>query len=241
MNRNEFLKNSLIVGAATVLSSKSMLAETISASEIDSLVDSKGIFIQKKLSYPEDFLEPFMDAETLHLHYTFHHSAAVKGANDDMKKIKEALEANNLDTVDHWTKKLSFHFSSHFLHSVFWTNLTNKKSEPKGELLKRIENQFGSFEKLKSYISTIAKNIDGSGWGILGYQPFSDSLAVMQIENHEKLSHWGVVPLLVIDVWEHAYYLKYRNKRADFVSALFNLINWDNVAMRLDHAIKQNR
>jgi Fe-Mn family superoxide dismutase len=201
---------------------------------IDKLVDASGNFIQLPLPYATNFLEPSMDEETLNLHYTFHHGGAIKGANKDLQMIRKAMDENNFETVDFWTKKLSYHFSSHILHSIFWTNLTNKKTEPKGELLKQIEKDFGSFDKLKSYISATSKNIDGSGWGILGYQPYSDKLTIMQCENHEKLTQWGVVPLLVIDVWEHAYYLKYKNKRNDFVDALLNIINWDNVAQRFD-------
>lgn len=238
MNRKQFIQNSLIIGGATVLPTNSLLAASLEEGKIDKLVDENGNFIQQALPYKEDFLEPSMDAETMKLHYTFHHGGAVKAANNDLKKIREALDSNNLETVDFWTKKLAFHFSSHILHSIFWTNLTNKKTEPAGELKKRIEKNFGSYDKLKSYIATTSKNVDGNGWGILGYQPYSDSLTVLQCENHEKLTQWGVVPLLVIDVWEHAYYLKYRNKRADFVDALFNIINWDNAALRLDAALK---
>jgi superoxide dismutase, Fe-Mn family len=238
MNRKEFLKNSLIIGGASILPSNSILAESVNDNGIDKLVDANGNFIQQALPYSETFLEPSMDAETMHLHYTFHHGGAVKAANNDLKKIKEAMDNNNLETVDFWTKKLSFHFSSHILHSIFWTNLTNKQTSPTGELLKRIEKNFGSYDKLKTYIATTSKNVDGNGWGILGYQPYSDSLVVMQCENHEKLTQWGVIPLLVIDVWEHAYYLKYKNKRTDFVDALFNIINWDNTSQRLHSALK---
>jgi Fe-Mn family superoxide dismutase len=238
MNRKEFLQNSLIIGGATVLPSNSFLSASLNEGGMDRLVDESGNFIQTALPYTENFLEPSMDAETLHLHYTFHHGGAVKAANTDLKKIKEALDSNNLETVDYWTKKLSFHFSSHILHSIFWTNLSNKQTTPSGELLSRIEKNFGSYDKLKSYIAATAKNVDGNGWGILGYQPYSDSLVVLQCENHEKLTQWGVIPLLVIDVWEHAYYLKYKNKRADFVDALFPILNWDNAAQRLDTALK---
>jgi Fe-Mn family superoxide dismutase len=238
MNRNEFIRNGLIIGGASILPADSLLAASVNESPIDKLVDENGSFIQQALPYAENFLEPYMDAETLHLHFAFHHGGAVKASNADLKKIKEALDSNNLETIDFWTKKLSFHFSSHILHSIFWTNLTNKQMAPKGELLKRIEKSFGSYEKLKTYIATISKNVDGNGWGILGYQPYSDSLVVLQCENHEKLTQWGVIPLLVIDVWEHAYYLKYKNKRADFVDALFNILNWDNVALRLNAALK---
>jgi Fe-Mn family superoxide dismutase len=238
MDRKEFLKNSLIIGGASLLPQNSFLAASVNNSGIDKLTDANNNFIQSSLPYAENFLEPYMDAETLHLHYTFHHGGAVKGANADLQKIKSALDSNNLETVDFWTKKLSYHFSSHILHTIFWTNLTNKKTDPKGELMKRIENSFGTYDKLKALISETSKNVDGNGWGIIGYQPYSDSLTIMQCENHEKLTQWGVVPLLVIDVWEHAYYLKYKNKRADFVDAIFNILNWDNVADRLDNALK---
>jgi superoxide dismutase, Fe-Mn family len=241
MDRKRFLQNSLIIGGATVLPVNSLLAANASVNGIDKLVNKDGNFSLQTLPYPEDFLEPFMDAETVKLHYTFHHGGAVKAANNDLKKIREALDTNNLETIDLWTKKLSYHFSSHILHSIFWTNLSNKQMSPAGELLKRIEKNFGSYEKLKTYIAATSKNIDGNGWGILGYQPYSDSLTVLQCENHEKLTQWGVVPLLVIDVWEHAYYLKYKNKRADFVDALFNIINWDNVSQRLDVALKLSK
>jgi Fe-Mn family superoxide dismutase len=238
MDRKKFLQNSLIIGSATVLPVNSLLAANANENGLDKLVDKDGNFSQQSLPYPDDFLEPYMDAETMKLHYTFHHGGAVKAANNDLKKIRESIDNNTLETVDFWTKKLSFHFSSHILHSIFWTNLTNKQMMPGGELKKRIEKNFGSYDKLKTYIATTSKNIDGNGWGILGYQPYSDSLTVLQCENHEKLTQWGVVPLLVIDVWEHAYYLKYKNKRTDFVDALFNIINWDNVSQRLDVALK---
>jgi Fe-Mn family superoxide dismutase len=241
MNRKQFIKNSLIIGGTTMLPENSFLAASVSEGGMDKLTDGNGNFIQQTLPYSENFLEPYMDAETMHLHFAFHHGGAVKGANTDLIKIKEAMEVNNLETVDYWTKKLSYHFSSHILHSIFWTNLTNRQTAPTGELLKRIEKNFGTYDKLKTYIAATSKNVDGNGWGILGYQPYSDSLVVLQCENHEKLTQWGVIPLLVIDVWEHAYYLKYKNKRTDFVDALFNIINWDNAAARLDVALKLTR
>ena len=241
MDRKNFLQNSFILGGASILPLNSPFTASVNEGGMDKLMDENGKFIQQKLPYPENFLEPSMDAETMHLHYTFHHGGAVKAANRDLQMIKKAIEDNNLETSDYWTKKLSFHFSSHVLHSIFWTNLTNKQTFPAGELLKRIEKNFGSFDKLKTYISATSKNVDGNGWGILGYQPYSDSLIVLQCENHEKLTQWGVIPILVIDVWEHAYYLKYRNNRTDFVDALFNIINWDNAAQRLDNALKLSK
>lgn len=238
MNRKDFLRSGTLIGAGTLLSTSNAFAQNLTDNPIDKLVDANGNYIQQALPYSEEFLEPYMDAETMHLHYTFHHGGAVKAANKDMQMIKKALDDNNLEIVDFWTKKLSYHFSSHVLHSIFWTNLTNKKTIPTGDLLKRIEKDFGSYDRLKGYIAATSKNVDGNGWGILGYQPYSDKLSIMQCENHERLTQWGVVPLLVIDVWEHAYYLKYKNKRADFVDSMLQLINWDNVADRLGTAVK---
>jgi superoxide dismutase, Fe-Mn family len=238
MNRKDFLKNSIILGGASILPNDSVLAANTTLNGMDKLTDAQGNFALQPLPYSNNSLEPYMDEETVYLHHTFHHGGAVKAANKDLAEIRKAMETNNFETVDYWTKKLAFHFSSHILHSIFWTNLGNKKTDPKGELLKDIETHFGSYDKLKNYMAATSKNIDGNGWGILGYQPYSQKLTMLQCENHEKLTQWGVVPLLVIDVWEHSYYLKYKNKRADFVDAMFNIINWDNVAERLNVAKK---
>lgn len=238
MNRKDFLKTSGILGAASLLPNNSVFANNILQNGIDKLTDADGNFAQLPLPYTQNFLEPAMDEETLHLHYTFHHGGAVKAANKDLAMIKKAMDENSLDTLDFWTKKLSFHLSSHILHTIFWTNLTNKKTNPSGELLKRIEKDFGSFDRLKIYLAKVSKDVDGNGWGILGYQPYTDKLTVLGCENHEKLTQWGVIPLLVIDVWEHAYYLKYRNKRNDFVENIFSIVNWDNASERLEIALK---
>jgi Fe-Mn family superoxide dismutase len=238
MNRKQFLSASAILSGAAILPNQSVLAQNYEANGLDRLTDAKGDFFHQPLPYNKNFLEPYMDEETVYLHHTFHHGGAVKAANKDLQMIRKAMDENSLETVDYWTKKLSYHFSSHVLHTIFWTNLTNRKTEPKGELLKRIEKDFGSYDKLKGYISKTSKDVDGNGWGILGYQPYSDKLTILQCENHEKLTQWGVIPLLVIDVWEHAYYLKYRNKRNDFVDTMLNIIDWDNVGERMNSAMK---
>jgi len=245
MDRKTFLQNSAIMGGASLLPVNNVFSQSLKESGLDKLTDKDGNFALQPLPYAESFLEPSMDQETLHLHYTFHHGDAVKAANKDLAMIKKAIDENlptgqasSLDTVDYWTKKLSYHLSSHILHTIFWTNLTNKKSEPSGDLLKQIEIDFGTFDKLKLLISKTSKGVDGNGWGILGYQPYTKKLTILQCENHEKLTQWGVIPILVIDVWEHSYYLKYRNRRAEFVDNLFPIINWDNVAERLQIAMK---
>ena len=215
MNRKQFISASAILSATAILPENSVAAQHYASNGFDKLTDADGNFNHLPLPYNKNFLEPYMDEETVYLHHTFHHGGAVKAANNDLQKIRKALDENTLETTDYWTKKLSYHFSSHVLHTIFWTNLGNKKTSPGGDLLKRIEKDFGSYDKLKVYLAKTSKDVDGNGWGILGYQPYSDKLTILQCENHEKLTQWGVVPLLVVDVWEHAYYLKYKNKRAD--------------------------
>lgn len=238
MNRKEFLRNSAIIGGAAILPGNSVFSQNVTENGIDKLVDNEGNFIQQSLPYNKNFLEPYMDEETLHLHFEFHHGGAVKGANKDLENIKKHLKTGDMDMSDLWTRKLAYHFSSHVLHTIFWTNLTNKKTEPKAELLQQIDKDFGSFDRLQAYMAKVSKSVEGSGWGILGYQPYSRSLTLLQCENHQKLTQWGVIPLLVIDVWEHAYYLKYKNKRGDFVDTLLEIIDWDNVAERFVTAKK---
>ena len=247
MNRKQFLSASGVLAATSILPTNSVLAQHYDENGLDKLTDAEGNFQHLPLPYNKNFLEPYMDEETVGLHHTFHHGGAVKGANKDLQMIRKALDENlpagqtgNIETVDYWTKKLSYHFSSHVLHTIFWTNLTNKKNDPGGDLMKRIEKDFGSYEKLKTYLAKTSKDVDGNGWGILGYQPYSDKLTVLQCENHEKLTQWGVIPVLVIDVWEHAYYLKYKNKRNDFVDTMLQIINWDNVAARFETAKKMH-
>lgn len=238
MDRKDFLKSSVLVSGFALVGTNSLFAAGLSESGMDKITDDQGNFTLPPLPFAENALEPYMDEETVHLHHTFHHGGAVKGANKDLQMINESLQKNDFTYADYWTKKSAHHVSSHILHSIFWTNLLNKKTEPKAELLKRIEKDFGSYDKLKGLISSVSKSVEGNGWGILAYQPVSDKIIVLQCENHEKLTQWGCIPLLVIDVWEHAYYLKHRNKRDQFVDTLFNIINWDNVAQRLESAFR---
>tara|TARA_R110000796_G_scaffold96719_1_gene203155 strand:- start:610567 stop:611289 length:723 start_codon:yes stop_codon:yes gene_type:complete len=238
MERRKFIQNSIIIGGASILPANSALAQSVQEGGIDKLMNAEGKFVQASLPYANNHLEPCMDEETLYLHHTFHHGGAVNGANKDMEMIQTAMEQGNYDLADYWTQKLSYHFSSHILHSIFWTNLTNKKGDPKGTLLKYIEKSFGTLDKLKSLLGKVSKSVEASGWGILAYQPFTDRLTVLGCADHQKLTQWGCVPILVIDVWEHAYYLTYRNRRGEFVDCVMDIINWDNVAQRLDVALK---
>ena len=167
MNRRDFIQTgtalSLTTTATMGLGTK-IFAEPFLVKDFDKLINEKGEYILPSLPYDYNALEPYMDAETLNLHHTFHHGGAVKGLNKDIQKIKEATEKGELETVDYWVKKSAHHGSSHVLHSIFWTNLSGKGiKEPKGELLKRINAGFGSFDKFKALMAQVSKNVDGSG------------------------------------------------------------------------------
>jgi Fe-Mn family superoxide dismutase len=186
------------------------------------------------LPYDYNALEPHIDEQTMRLHHDKHHLAYVNGLNAAEAKLAEARVAGDFALIQHWERQLAFHGAGHFLHSIFWPNMApggnGGGGEPTGALAKQIAADFGSFEAFKKQFSAAAAAVEGNGWGILAYRKVDDALVILTAENHQKLTQWVSVPLLVLDVWEHAYYLKYQNRRADYVAAFFNVINWSNVA-----------
>ncbi len=191
------------------------------------------------LPYPYDALEPYIDEQTMHLHHDIHHLGYVKGLNTAEEKLAEARSSGDFALVKHWSREAAFHGAGHLLHSIFWTNMTaadRASATPSGELAQAIDRSFGGFDGFKAQFQAAANAVEGSGWGILAYRAADDSLIVLQAEKHQNLTQWGVIPLLVLDVWEHAYYLKYQNKRPEYVKNFFNIINWDDVAERYRRA-----
>jgi Fe-Mn family superoxide dismutase len=179
-----------------------------------------------------------MDAQTVKLHHSLHHAGYVKGANAAMAALKAARESGDFKLVDHHSKKLAFHASGHLLHTLFWENMApaGTGGAPSKSLQSAIVAAFGNLDAMKAQLAATATSVEGSGWGILGFNPFDQQLTLLLCENHEKKAVWGVVPILVVDVWEHAYYLKYQNKRADFIAAWWNLVNWNDVSARYEKA-----
>lgn len=186
-----------------------------------------------QLPYAYDALEPHYDEATVRLHHDIHHKGYVDGLNNAEAKLVEAREKGDFGLIKHWERELAFHGSGHILHSLFWSNMTpNGGGTPAGSLGERINQDFGSFESFKKQFSAAAVAVEGSGWAVLVWNPEFQKLEILQAEKHQNLTQWGAVPLLTVDVWEHAYYLKYQNKRAAWVEAWWNLINWNDVAER---------
>ena len=191
------------------------------------------------LPYDYNALEPHIDEQTMKLHHDMHHKAYVDGLNAAEAKLVDARKNKDFAAIKHLSRELAFHGSGHFLHSLFWNNMSPKGGgKPSGDLSAAIDRDFGGYDAFAAQFKAAANAVEGSGWAILAYQPQVHSLVVLQSEKHQNLTQWGVVPLLVLDVWEHAYYLKYQNKRAAYTEAFFNVINWADVAERYASAKK---
>lgn len=189
------------------------------------------------LTYDYGALEPFVSAEIMQLHHSKHHATYVNNLNVTEEKYQEALAKGDVTTQVALQPALKFNGGGHINHTIFWTNLSPNGGEPQGELLEAINRDFGSLQKLKDTMSAASIAVQGSGWGWLGYNKQSGRLHITACANQDPLQGTtGLIPLLGIDVWEHAYYLQYKNVRPDYVKAIWNVINWENVAERLQTA-----
>lgn len=190
-------------------------------------------YVLPELPYDYSALEPHYCAKTLELHHGKHHAAYVAGANATLEKLAEAREQGRFETLNQLQKNLAFHVSGHVLHSLFWRNLSpHGGGRPEGELLAAIDEGFGSFEAMQAQMGESANGVQGSGWGALAWEPVGHGLVVEQVHDHQGNIGNGTVPLLVLDMWEHAYYLQYRNVKADWLEAYWKMVDWADVAAR---------
>ena len=193
------------------------------------------------LPYDPAALEPHYSAQVVSLHHDKHHAAYVTGLNTTMDRLEEARQKSDYDTIVGLEKTLAFNLSGHVLHSIFWTNLSPSGGDrPGGELAAAIVEHFGSFDAFKAQMTQATTTVQGSGWGALAWEPLGKRLYIEQIYDHQGNTGQSGLPLLVFDAWEHAYYLQYKNVRADFVTALWNIVSWENVASRFDKAVGVN-
>ena len=190
------------------------------------------------LPYAYDALEPYLDEETLHLHHDKHHATYVNNWNAAEEKVQAALKSGDFATARTLSGELAFNGSGAILHSIFWSNMKpGGGGEPGGELAEMIQKYFTSYEAFKGLFLATTNSVQGSGWGVLAYRKEDNALVVLGAEKHENITQWGVQPILVLDVWEHAYYLKYQNKRPEWTKTFMeHLVNWDNVAKLLKDA-----
>jgi superoxide dismutase, Fe-Mn family len=187
------------------------------------------------LRYDYGALEPHISGKTMELHHDKHHAAYVKGANAVLDRLAEARHGGQYDNIAELERSLAFNLSGHVLHSIFWKNMAPKAGgRPSGELASAIDNDFGDFESFKKQINAVAASVMGSGWAALVWEPLGQQLLVTQIYDHQSNLAQAGTPLLVLDAWEHAFYLQYRNRKTEFFDAVWNLWNWDDVTARFN-------
>ncbi len=185
------------------------------------------------LPYPVDALEPYYSKETLTLHYDILYSGYVNNTNKTEEKLKKAREENNFENIKCLEKDLSFFGSGAILHELFFTNMGPAiPTSPSVELMKQINNDFGSYDKFKSQFTESSKVVEASGWNLLVWVHTFKKLEILQCEKHQNLTLWGCVPLLVLDMWEHSYYLQYKTNRAEYINSFWNIVNWNAVNKR---------
>ncbi len=193
------------------------------------------VYSLPELPYDYDALEPHYSAKQVQLHHDKHHAAYVKGANETLAKLDDLRSQPQTDPLmlRALEKALAFNISGHFLHSSFWPEMTRGGGgQPEGELAAAISESFGSAPALRRQLDEAVKGLQGSGWGALIWEPFAGRLMVEQIYDHQSNMTPANMPLLVIDGWEHAYYLQYMNEKAKWLDAFWNLVDWDCISRR---------
>ncbi len=186
-----------------------------------------------ELTYDYAALEPSISAQIMELHHSKHHQAYVTGANAALAALAEARDKGDLANVNKLEKDLAFNLGGHVNHSIFWTNMSpDGGDKPTGDLASAIDDNFGSFDKFTAHFTAAAMGVQGSGWAALTWDSIGQNLLINQFFDQQSNFAAGTVPLLLLDVWEHAYYLDYKNVRADYVKAFWNIANWSNVQDR---------
>jgi Fe-Mn family superoxide dismutase len=230
-NRRDFLKTTAVATAGLW----SLLCESISFANADAGW-SPASFELPPLPYTYDALEPAIDARTMKIHHDLHHAAYVKGLNAALSNLNAARASGDMSAIQALSRQLAFHGGGHYNHTVFWANMapTGTRTEPSERLSERLKADFGSVDAFKAHFSAAAKAVEGSGWAVLGWNASLDELVVLTMLNQQDLTILGTEPLLMLDVWEHAYYLKYQNRRAEYVDAWWSVVNWRNVSERFE-------
>lgn len=195
------------------------------------------VYTLPDLDYDYGALEPHISAEIMQLHHDKHHQAYVTGANTALEKLAAAREANDFAAVTKLEKDLAFHLGGHINHSVFWKNMSpDGGGRPEGEVAAAIDEFFGSFDAFAAQFGEVANGLQGSGWSMLVWDTMGRRLHINQLYDQQGNLPIGQLPILQLDMWEHAFYLQYKNVKADYVKAWWNVVNWADVARRLDAA-----
>lgn len=191
------------------------------------------------LPYNYGALEPYISEEIMRLHHDVHHKGYVEGLNKAEEEMQKARKTDDYSLIRHWERSAAFNGAGHYLHTIFWDVMNpDGGGKPKGPIAKEIDRTFGDFEKFKSHFSNAAEKVQSVGWALLVWSPRSWRTEILEAEEHQNLSQQDMIPLLVLDVWEHAYYLQYKTNRGDYIDAWWNVVDWDSVNKRFNEAKK---
>ena len=194
-------------------------------------------YVLPDLDYDYGQLEPVIIGDINELHHSKHHATYVKGSNDTLDKIAEARDKSDFGSIVGLETTFAFNLAGHTLHSIWWKNLSpDGGDKPDGELAAAIDEHFGSFDGLRAQLNAVSGTIQGSGWGVLAWDPVGQRLVTQQLKDHHSNLSIATTPLLVFDTWEHAYYLQYKNVKTDYLDRLWNIVNCADVAQRFDDA-----
>ena len=189
------------------------------------------------LDYDYGALDPSISGQIMELHHSKHHAAYVAGANQALEQLAEARDTGNFGNLPKLEKDLAFHLGGHTNHSIFWKNLgPNAKERPEGELKAAIDEFFGDYDKFVAHFNAAALGIQGSGWALLAWDVVGSRLVINQLYDQQGNVPVLTTPLLMLDMWEHAFYLDYKNVKGDYVKAFWNIVNWDDVESRFQAA-----
>ncbi|MFV0533835.1 MAG: superoxide dismutase [Cumulibacter sp.] len=189
------------------------------------------------LSYDYGALEPHISGEIMQLHHSKHHQKYVDDANTALEKLAAARDSGDLGAIPMLEKNLAFNLGGHTNHSVFWQNMSPEGGgRPEGEVAAAIDQDFGSFEKFQAHFEAVATTIQGSGWAILAWDSICEQLVIVQLFDQQANAPIGLTPILMLDMWEHAFYLQYKNVKADYAKAWWNVVNWSDVTARFERA-----
>lgn len=191
------------------------------------------------LPYDYSALEPHISGAIMELHHGKHHAAYVKNSNEVLDKLDEARRKEDFSRVAALERTLAFNLSGHILHSILWQNMTPQGGgAPSGEFASAIQTDFGNFERFRKQLSEVASTIMGSGWAALVWEPVGKRLLITQIYDHQSNLAQAGIPLMVVDAWEHAYYLQYQNRKTEFFESVWNLWNWQDISARYALALQ---
>jgi len=241
--RREFLEGVGALGGAILLTGAAQIASADDkpATPAAPAAPAGGEYTLPPLPYAYDALEPHIDKMTMEIHHDKHHAAYVTGLNAALKALAAARESGDFAAIQGVSRQLSFHAGGYYNHLIFWNNMApagkGGGGKPSSKLADQIAKDFGSFEKFQAHFNAAAAAVEGNGWGVLAWHGALKRLLVVTLMNQQNLAPLGTTPLLMCDVWEHAYYLKYQNKRADYIKAWWNVVNWKDVEERFSAAM----